>query len=195
MPTTAGTPTSPMGASSVTDQAAVPLIIRTGLWVAAALACACNSNAAAPAASDPKPAANRPSEPAAQPAAEPARVRCGDFLTTAEAQALGLDAKRYDEDATARWPGEGVACANTTIYPGHLYDTIVRGMHAHREGSGLALQEGPTIGSASLWSLTGGWHSVAFHSTNKRFAGRVTDTDKALVEKVARALLANMDKK
>jgi hypothetical protein len=35
---------------------------------------------------------------------------------------------------------------------------------------------------------------LMFHSTDKRFAGHVTDTDKAVVEKVARVLLAKMDK-
>jgi hypothetical protein len=41
----------------------------------------------------------------------------------------------------------------------------------------------------------GPMQGVMFHSTNKRFAATVSDPDKARVERIARVLLANMDKR
>jgi hypothetical protein len=179
----------------MTNQRLLPLVIRCGLLAAVSLGCASKNEAATAAPSDPKPAASAPSEAPAKPAATAGELRCGDFLTTAEAQALGLETKGYDENRTPLRPGMGVHCLIATIFKGDAYDTMISGMHANAEKAGLKLQEGPAIGSASQWTSMSTMHSVMFHSNNKRFAGAVTDTDKALVEKVARALLANMDKK
>jgi hypothetical protein len=58
----------------------------------------------------------------------------------------------------------------------------------------MQTEEGPRVGSEANWSTMPGIHTIAFLSTSKQFAGLVTSQDKALAEKVAKALDYNMKK-
>lgn len=185
--------------------------IRSPLALLALLTFACGSKEApAPAAAapaEPPPAAAAPPAPAAPapaPAApaDPSEVRCGDLISGDEIQELGIDASGFRSDKTAPRPGMGVNCllstVSLTLFAGDGYDTMVEGWRTNGGKAGVRAADGPTIGGAAQWTATASTppvHSVMFRSSNGRFAANVSGMDKALVEKLARALAANMERR
>jgi hypothetical protein len=143
------------------------------------------------------PASEAPPAAAAAPTrATKASLRCGDFFTAADGAALGLDASGYDADKTQTNPSLGVLCSmgpvGFTIFHGDAYVSMISGLDRGVEQGALVAEQGPTLGTASKWSSMGPMHSAMFLSTSKRYAGHVTALDKALLEKLARTLDANM---
>lgn len=139
---------------------------------------------AAPNAQQAKPEQAKP--------AEPAPLRCGDYFTAADAKAIGIEAPGYDENTTQSSPGAGVVCMagplTIAVFRGDRLDSMLSGLEAAGDKSGVKLQEGPAIGAASKWTLMGSFTSVMFTATSKGFTGNVSGQDKAVVEKAARAL-------
>jgi hypothetical protein len=103
---------------------------------------ACSSDSKETPSSKPQVAASTPDEAKASAATKEEGPRCGDFLSTVEAKALGLDTEGYDEDATPRKPGMGVNCLSATLFRGDAYDTMIRGLHANSEKSGCGWKRG-----------------------------------------------------
>jgi hypothetical protein len=165
-----------------------------------AAACKGDSDSGAQAA-PPTPAPTSQTTTAAITAAEAPQsgpLRCGDFLSKAEAAALGLDAEHYKDGETQENPSLGVGCSLghvlAVIYHGTEYSTMQRGKDEAVKRGALQTEEGPTVGNEAHWSTMSGMHTVGFLSTSKQFAGLVTSPDKALAEKVAKALDYNMKK-
>jgi len=149
-----------------------------------------------------------PATAPAQPAPGPATVatpqqamdkplRCGDFFTKAEVGALGLDAEHLKEDD--RESGSlGVICsmgaAGAQIHRGERYPAVLAAAEASIKDRTTKPQSGPALGGEAHWYLFGGMNMVIFLASSKAFAASVTGDNKAMVEKVARALDAKMKK-
>jgi hypothetical protein len=154
----------------------------------------------------PQPGAN-PATPAAATAettaAKPGALRCEDFLSKAEAQALGLKAERYSEMASAQMAG--VHCTfgevSAQIWRGEQYTSIINGLEANGARTGVALEDGPKVGAETQWTTMPDVHGMDgkaphvlnFVPANKKFTAAVTGTDKAKIEQVAKALLAKFE--
>jgi hypothetical protein len=125
-------------------------------------------------------------------------LRCGDFLTSAEIQALGLDASKYQADYRKPNEGLGVTCqidkVTVSIFHGASFDSMREGARNGIAVGMLGEQEGPKIGRETIWTTLAMAHTVTFWSTGGRFAANITGNDKALVEKLARTVEANMEK-
>jgi hypothetical protein len=124
-------------------------------------------------------------------------LKCGDFLSRAEVTALGLDASHYDENDTQQSAGLNVLCKTgqvlTAISGGQAYEsTRAGGEEAIKKGI-IKKDEGPAVGSASTWTQMAPMSTLAFRSTSKKYAATISGRDKAIVEKVARALDAKMN--
>jgi hypothetical protein len=116
--------------------------------------------------------------------------RCGDFLTVAEGKALGLDSSHYAADKTQT--ALGLLCSmgalGFSIFPGDGYALLIEDLDRGVEQGALQAETGPTLGAASKWSSTGPMQSVMFLATSRRYALHITAADRAMIEKVARAL-------
>jgi hypothetical protein len=125
-------------------------------------------------------------------------LRCGDFLTSAEVQALGLDASKYNADFRKPNEGLGVSCAvdkvTVAIFHGAAFESMREGARNGIAQGMLKQKEGPKIGRETIWTALAQANTVTFWSSDARFAANVTGTDTALLEKVARAVAANMEK-
>ncbi len=152
----------------------------------------------------PQPAAN-PAAPGAATAESPAKpgaLRCGDFLSKAEVQALGLKAERYHETASGQ---AGVHCTfgevSAQIWRGDQFTSIVDGIKANGAKDGVAMEDGPKIGAETQWTTMPDVHGLDgkpphianFLPANKKFTAAVTGTDQAKIEQVAKALLAKFE--
>jgi hypothetical protein len=160
----------------------------------AASACKGEPQAAVPA----QPAAESPRDQAkATPAA--GLMKCGDFLSTAEVVALGLDSKRYKEDETQPSAGLGLRCTlgkvGTVIFQrDKLTDASEDEKLAKAAGVSFKLLEGPPVGSETRWTQVATMYGVNFVSSNKHFTANVSCADRDLAHKVAQALDAKMSK-
>jgi len=141
-------------------------------------------------------------------AEQPARARsgpltCEGFITKDEVKALGLNADRYHELASS---DDAVNCTlgevSAVIWRGDTYSSIVDGIKANGEKTGVATEDGPKVGAETQWTTMPGVHGLdgkAPHTLNflpptKKFTASVTGTDRAKVEQVATALLAKLEK-
>jgi hypothetical protein len=137
------------------------------------------------------------SDPPAATSTAKKLIKCGDFFSRAEVAALGFDAKSFDENAEQQNPGYNVMCqigdVLAAIAGGSAYETSVDGADEAVKKGIIKNAEGPTLGSASHWTEMKPMSTLAFRSTSKKYAATVTASDKAMVEKVARALDAKMN--
>jgi hypothetical protein len=153
-----------------------------------------------PGASEPSAAKGNPDKPAVAASGPP---RCDDFFTKDEIKALGLNAERYSEVASTN---DAVTCTlggvSAVIWRADRYSSIVDGITANGEKTGVAVEDGPKIGAQTQWTTMAGVHgidgksphTVNFLSPSKKFTAAVSGTDKAKVEQVANALLAKFEK-
>ena len=127
-------------------------------------------------------------------------MKCGDFLSTEEVAALGLDTKRYKEDETQPSADLGLRCSlgkvGTVIFRrDKLTDASEDEKLAKAAGVSFKLLEGPPVGSDTRWTQVGTMYGVNFVSSNKHFTANVSSSDRELAHKVAQALDANMNKR
>jgi len=135
------------------------------------------------------------------PAPEPdlsTLLRCGDFLTSADVQALGLDPSKYNADFQTPNAGLGVSCSvdNVTmaIFHGVSFESMREGARHGLDQGMLKEQKGPKIGRETLWTSLAQARTVTFWSADARFAANITGNDTAVLEKMARTVEANMAK-
>ena len=156
-------------------------------------------------ASAPTPQAAPEAVGAAKPAAGEALIKCGDLLARGDIESLGFDASEFDEDAVQKTPDRGVLCrigkhgheagqALLSLFQGRSFSSMKGGAEAAAAKGQLKLVEGPKTGSESFWSEVMGQHSLMFQSPDGRYAANLTSADRAIVEKLAKVLLANMEK-
>lgn len=167
--------------------------------VAPGAGCDKKKDAPAPVASAATPAAATADGTAAKPGA----LHCEDFLSKAEAQAMGLKAERYHETASGAM--DGVHCTfgevSAQIWRGNQFTSIVDGIKAHGAKDGVAMEDGPKIGAETQWTTMPDVHGLDgkpphianFLPANKKFTAAVTGTDPAKIEQVAKALLAKFE--
>ena len=158
---------------------------------------ACKGSGGAP-GSAPSAQASAAAAAEAPPAkAEERLLRCGDFLSRADVSALGLGADSYSEDDTQGGPGLSVLCklggVLASINHGGTYDSMSGGAEEAIKRGTIAKASGPAVGSASMWTTMGPMSTLAFRSTSQKYAATLSGRDKALVEKVGRALDAKMN--
>ena len=126
-------------------------------------------------------------------------MRCGALISADEIQNLGIDASGFKADKTPSTPGMGVNCllstVSLTLFGGDAYATMLDRFKTIGAKAGVQAADGPTIGGATQWTAMGTVQSVIFRSANQRYAANISGVDKALVEKLARALAANMEKR
>ena len=129
----------------------------------------------------------------------PPTLRCGDLLGADELVAAGVDATGYDPNKTPDSPGTGVTCVlsnhTVTLFPGSAWLSMLDGWKANGPKNGVLAADGPQIGGAHQWTTMGPIHSLMFQSANQRYAANLTGANRATVEKLARALAANMDER
>ena len=108
-------------------------------------ACRCKSK-------EPGAVEKAPAKSAARydPAPEPdysTLLRCGDFLTSAEVQALGLDASKYNADFRKPNEGLGVTCAvdkvTVAVFHGASFESMREGARNGIAQGMLKQKEGP----------------------------------------------------
>jgi hypothetical protein len=142
-------------------------------------------------------------ESSAAPATAPATItskpplRCGDVLSAADLTALGIDASGFDPNAQTSGSGAGANCNKlpvVTLFRGEAYAPMIAAWKETGIKSGIAAQDGPSVGGASQWTLVGNMNQVMFQSANRKYAASISGTDRGQVEKLARVLSANMEK-
>jgi hypothetical protein len=125
-------------------------------------------------------------------------VRCGDVISAGELETLGIDATGFEPDVTGK-PGRGGACLHADVgfmlFPGRDYGSMIRGSEANADRSGIEPVDGASVGGSSRWGKMHTVYSVMFQSENQRYAGHLTGSDQALLEKLAGVLAANMQKR
>jgi len=123
-------------------------------------------------------------------------LRCGDYLTEADLKTLAIEAPSYDEEVAQTDPKLGVICVagpiTAGIFRGDVHETMLRGLEAAGDKSGVKLTEGPSIGAASQWTAMGRMRGLMFTVTSKSHTANISGEDKALIEKVARFLDAKL---
>ena len=135
---------------------------------------------------------------------KPGDLRCADFISKAEAEAMGLKIERYGVTA-ADDAMQVVNCSlggvTAVIWRGDQYASMIAGIKANGLSNGVETEDGPKIGGDSQWTTMPDVHghdgkvphTVNFSPPSKKFTAAVSGTDRDKIEQVARALLARFE--
>jgi hypothetical protein len=118
-------------------------------------------------------------------------LACADFLSTAQASAIGID--DWDEAAVESDPILGISCARGTlsvsVFRGDRFDALVRSI----DRGGYPREEGPSFGSQTQWWSGSGLQAVYILSPNMRYVGSLLAPDRPALEQLAADILPYLD--
>jgi hypothetical protein len=124
-------------------------------------------------------------------------LHCSVFISEAELESLGQSNPDGYKEMTNDNP-RAVSCnfgeALVVIYPSDQFSGA-GGLKKNAASSGIKVEEGPKIGGDSQWGTIEGTEgkNVTFVSTKGNYSANVAGTDRAILEKVARALEAKFE--